>query len=143
MGANLAPIPFENNIGRRHANHFTGIGIKGIFARQQRLIPDATLAFAHQFAMLVIGTRQVIPYNTGVRNYDAGVTHVNKRFGDHLHRGKEAVDIIGTFHQHLQLSSPVAARLEKPIGILEVVMIRVLVGRFIAHRRRNNLALGQ
>ena len=101
------------------------------------------MAFADQLAMFIINTGQISPRHTRIRNHDASIAHVNKGFRDHLHGGKEAIDIVGAFNQHLQLPTTIAASLEKAIGILEVVVIGVGAGRVITHRRRNDFALRQ
>ncbi len=62
---------------------------------------------------------------------------------EHFNGGKQAVDIIGAFDQHLQLASAEAACFQELVGILELVVIGLDLLGIIAHNRSNDLALGK
>ena len=89
--------------------------------------------------MLVLGARQILADLAGVRHDDAHVAHLDHGLGHELDRGEQAVDVVGAFHQHLQLPPAQASRREEFLGVLEAVVIRLGPGRVLAHRGRDDL----
>ena len=105
VGAHFGLDPLEDNVGRRNHHHFAGVGIEGILARQERIAPNTAAAFADEFAMAVFRTRKVFTDLTGVRDHHPHKPNFDNRLVDHFHRCKQPVEVIGAFHQNLQLAA--------------------------------------
>ena len=44
--AHLAADPFQDDVGGRHGDDLAGVGVEGILAGQERLVPHAALPFS-------------------------------------------------------------------------------------------------
>jgi len=143
VGPHFGLDPLQDDVGRRHHHDFAGVGIEGILARQERLAPNTAAALADQLAVAVIQSGEVFADLTGIRDHHPHKPDLNDRLVDHLHGGKQAVEVIGAFHQNLQLASAQAIGVHEPIRHLEVVMVGVAVCHVRANDRRDNLARWQ
>ncbi len=143
MRTGFGADPLEDDVGGRDRHHLAGVGIEGILAWQEGFVPHTAAALAHQLAMAVLSAGQVFTDSTSIGNHDTDKTHLDDGLVDHFHRGKQAVEVIGAFHQDLQLTSAQAFGVDKAIRHLEVVVIGQHVAEIRAHHRGDDLAGGQ
>ncbi len=126
--ADLASDPLQDDVGRRDGHDLAGVGVERVLARHERHVPHAAMASLHQLAMPVLLARQVRAGLAGVEDHHADGADFDDGLGDHLHRGKQPVEIVRAFDQYLQLAPPQAAGLQEPVRRLEVVVVRLHVG---------------
>ena len=77
--------------------------------------------------MPVVGAGQVFADRAGVGDHHTHKADFDDGLGDHLDRGKQAVEVVGALHQHLQLATAQAAGAQEAIGHLEVVVVGLRV----------------
>src|SRR5579859_2903011 len=75
-------------------------------------------------------------------NHHSRFALLDDRLRNQLHGGKETVDEIRPFRQHLVLAAPVAARSEERLRVLKVVMV-VRIVPAVADRRSDDVPLRQ
>ena len=73
--------------------------------------------------MAVIGARKIHPDVAGIRNHHTHKTYLDHGLWNHFNRGKQAVEVVGAFHQHLKLTSAQAVGGNEAVRHLEVVVI--------------------
>jgi hypothetical protein len=98
------------------------VGVERIFARQQRILPDAPAAVDDEFAVAILLARDVVGSRTGVEDDDADVADRDDRLRHVLDRRKQAVDVPGALDDDLQLAAAIAAASEEFFGLLEIVV---------------------
>ncbi len=140
MRSNLGLDPFEDDVGGRNHHNFPGVGIEGIFARQERIAPYTAAARAHQLAMAVIQPGKIFTDLTCIRHHHAHESNFDNRLVDHFHGREEPVEVISTFHQNLQLASAQTIGVHEAIWHLEVVVISQWIGHVGANNRRDDIA---
>jgi hypothetical protein len=121
VGADLAGVPLEDEVGRRDAHDLTGAGVEGVLAGQQRVTPHAALAGGDQLTVLVVVTRNVRARAAGVGHDDADGADLDDGRGDELDGGEQAVDVPGALDHDRELASAAAAGCHEGVGVLEVV----------------------
>ncbi len=125
--ADLGADPFQDDVGGRDGDHLAGIGVEGILARQERFAPNTAVVPFDQLAVTIILAGKIVTHFAGIRDHHADITDFDDRLLDHLDRGKQAVDVIRAFHQHLQLAAAETAGPQEVVRILEFVMILLLL----------------
>ncbi|OQA13936.1 MAG: hypothetical protein BWY63_03317 [Chloroflexi bacterium ADurb.Bin360] len=93
--------------------------------------------------MAVFCSGEILASFASVGNDDPDVADFHNCLRDHFHCGKQPVEVIRTFYQHLELSPSQAAGIEKVIGRLEVVVIGSRIVWIIAHNGGDDFALRQ
>ena len=93
--------------------------------------------------MAVILARKVDARPAGVGDDHADHAHFDDRLGDHLDGGEQAVEVIGAFHQHLQLAPAHTAGREEVVGHLEVVVVGLWRWPIVADDGGDDLTRGQ
>ncbi|MPM88034.1 hypothetical protein SDC9_135135 [bioreactor metagenome] len=93
--------------------------------------------------MTVIQAREISAGLTGIRDHHAHKADFDDGLLDHFHGGEQAVEVIGTFHQHLQLTSTHTAGRDEAVWHLEVVVIGHRVVHIRADHRGDDLTRGQ
>jgi len=111
MGTHLISDPFQNEVGGRNNGYFPGIGVEGVFTRQKRFAPHRRACLFPPVHRGGIRPGKIRAGLAGIGDDHADVTDLDGCFGDHLNRTEQAVDVIGTFHQHLQLAATQTHRL--------------------------------
>jgi len=71
----------------------------------------------------VIQTGKVFTDLASIGNDHAHETHFDDSFVNHFYGGKQAVEVVSAFHQHLQLPTAQTGGHDETVGHLEVVMV--------------------
>jgi len=106
----------------------------------QRLAPDAPRPHRDHLAVLVVLAREVAAGVAGVGDDDAHGAHLDDGLGHQLLGGEQAVDVVGAFHQDLELPAALAAGEQELVGVLEAVVVRLRKGGVVADHGRDELA---
>ena len=120
-------------------DHLAGVGVERVLAGQQRLVPDAALPFSPARRACSPRPRGRARL-AGVGDDHADGADLDHGLGDQLHRGEQAVDVVGALDQHLELPAALAAGAQELLGVLEAVVVGRGVGRIVADGRRDDLA---
>jgi hypothetical protein len=114
--------PFQDEVDGRDDLDLARVGVERIFARQQRILPDAPAAVDDEFAVAILLARDVVGSRTGVEDDDADIADRDHRLRHVLDRRKQAVDVPGALDDDLQLAAAIAAASEEFFGLLEIVV---------------------
>ncbi|AEK62072.1 hypothetical protein CFU_2245 [Collimonas fungivorans Ter331] len=135
-GTALAGFPHQHEVCGRHQFDLAGVSVERILARHERIAPHAAAAALDQFAMAIFLAGQIGAFAAGVRHHHTHIPDRNDGLLDQFDRRKQAIDIVGTFHQHSLLAAAQAARSEEFFRLLERVVA-------VADIRRQQFILGQ
>ena len=105
----LAGRPVQHDVGRRHVDDLVRVGIDRVFARIQRLDPDAFLAFAHEIAVPELLAGDVLAFLADEGDDDADVRDRHLGHVDDLDGREARVDEVAAGQQDLLLQSLAAA----------------------------------
>jgi hypothetical protein len=120
--ADFAAHPFQDEVDGRDDLDLAGIGVERVFARQQRILPDAAAAVEDEFAVTILLARDVVGLRPGVENDDTHIADRDHRLRHGLDRRKQPVDVPGALDDDLQLPPAIAAAIEEFFRLLEIVV---------------------
>jgi len=143
VAAHFALGPLQDEVRGGHDGDLARVGVEGVLAGEQRFAPHAALPLGHQLAVAVVLAADIGALVAGVAHHHAHGAHFHHGLGNQLHRGEEAVHVVGAFHQHLVLTTPQTARPQELVRVLEVVVIRRGIRGVLANRGRDDLTAVQ
>ena len=138
--ADFAAHPLQDEVDGRDDLDLAGVGIEGVLAGQQRVLPDAAAAVHHQLAVAILIAGHVAGRGAGVEDHHADIADRDDGLRHGLDGREQAVEIPGALDDDLELAAAIAAGLEEFLRLLEVVVERVLVAQVDAGLRRDDLA---
>src|SRR5271167_3162000 len=98
-----------------------------------RVISDTSARFSSNRCVPTAALADIGHHHAHLADLDHGL-------GDPLHRGEQAVDVIGALDQHLQLATLAPTGDQEPLGILKAVVEAAVVLALAAHHRGDDLA---
>src|SRR3954454_15246662 len=105
----FAGRPVQDDVGGRNVAHLVSVRIDRVFARVERLDPNALLAFAYEVTVPELVAGHVLAFSTQKRNDDAYMRYRHLKHVDHFDRGESRVDEIAARQEDLLLQSLGAA----------------------------------
>ncbi len=120
----LTGDPAQDEVHRRHHLDFQRVGVEGVFAGRQRLLPDAAMAGLDLLAVAEAGAGDILARSAIVGDHDADVADGDHRLGLDLDGRKPAIDEERAVGEHLELLAALAAEGEERLGVLEIIVIQ-------------------
>ena len=121
--AGFCLVPLEDEVGGRDQDHLARVGIERILTGQERHAPYTALRNPHKLSVAVVLPRKVLSRLPGIGDDDADIADLDDGLRDQLHRREQPIDVVGPFHQDLELAPAHAARAQEFFGVLEGVVV--------------------